>query len=153
MSRAKATLESVPAAAGGRSSKSPRRGKQTARRVLQRKYVQTISGFDLWSVLKVAVCFYLCALVVLLTAGALLWTLLSTVGVIGNAESFVGDLVNNDEFSFLSWGVLRAATLIGVVMVCILTVLTVLGAAFYNLFAQAIGGIEVRVVEQEDVAG
>jgi len=149
MARAKAALESVPRTASARTAKAPSR-RQT-RRVLQRRYVQTIRAFDLWSVLKVAICFYLCSLVVVVLTGALVWVLLSALGVIGNAESFVGDLVNNDQFRFLSWGVLRSATLIGAVMVCILTVVTVLAAAFYNVFAQMVGGIEVTVVEQEEV--
>ena len=82
----------------------------------------------------------------------MLWWIASAAGVIGNVENFVGDLVNNKNFHFLSWEVLRAATLIGLVVVCILTVLTVLAAAFYNLFSELFGGIEVTVVEQEDVS-
>jgi hypothetical protein len=48
--------------------------------------------------------------------------------------------------------VLRAATLVGLVIVCIMTVLTVLAAAFYNLFAELLGGVEVTVVEQEEIS-
>jgi hypothetical protein len=107
-------------------------------------------------VLKVAICFYLCALVVMLVAGMMLWWVASVSGVVHNVESFVGSLVSNKEnnsgFHFLSWQVLRAATLIGLVVVCILTVVTVLAAAFYNLFAEFLGGVEVTVVEQEHIA-
>ena len=46
--------------------------------------------------------------------------------------------------------VLRGATLIGLVIVCVLVVLTVLAAAFYNLFSELTGGLEVMVVEHED---
>jgi Tfp pilus assembly protein PilO len=60
--------------------------------------------------------------------------------------------VNNKNFRLLSWEVLRAATLIGLVIVCLLTVLTVLATAFYNLFSDLLGGIEVTVVEQEEVS-
>ena len=42
------------------------------------------------------------------------------------------------------------ATLIGLVLVCVLVVITVLAAAFYNLFSELIGGLEVTVVEHED---
>jgi hypothetical protein len=52
----------------------------------------------------------------------------------------------------LSWEVLRAATLIGLVLVCLMTVVTVLAAAFYNLFSELLGGIEVTVVEQEELS-
>ena len=76
----------------------------------------------------------------------------SAAGVVSSIESFVGELVNNKDFRLLSWEVLRAATLIGLVIVCLLTVMTVLAAAFYNLFSELLGGIEVTVVEQEELS-
>ena len=41
---------------------------------------------------------------------------------------------------------LRGATLIGLVVVCLLSRVTVLAAAFYNLFSELLGGVEVTVV-------
>jgi len=148
VARPRAVLESLPAGDG-----SSKRAKRTAtpRQVYERRYVQTIRSVDLWSVLKVSICFYLCALIVTLVASVMLWWIASAAGVISSVESFVGDLVSNKSFRFLSWEVLRAATLIGLVVVCILTVLTVLAAAFYNLFAELLGGVEVTVVEQEEL--
>ena len=152
MARAKAVLESVPSPPKPRAPKKERRRRTaTPRQVYERRYVQAIRSVDLWSVLKVSICFYLCALIVLLVAGVMLWWIASAAGVISSVESFVGDLVSNKSFRFLSWEVLRAATLIGLVVVCILTVLTVLAAAFYNLFAELLGGVEVTVVEQEEL--
>ena len=58
--------------------------------------------------------------------------------------------MSDNKFHFLSWEVLRGATLVGLVIVCVLVVITVLAAAFYNLFAELIGGVEVTVVEHED---
>jgi hypothetical protein len=37
-------------------------------------------------------------------------------------------------------------------VVCLMTVVTVLAAAFYNLFSELLGGIEVTVVEQEELS-
>ena len=42
------------------------------------------------------------------------------------------------------------ATLVGLVIVCLMVVCTVLAAAFYNLFSELLGGIEVTVVEEEN---
>jgi hypothetical protein len=149
MARAKAVLESVPSAPNGRV---PRRERQPARRaVYERRYRQTVRSIDVWSVLKIALCFYLCALIVMLVTGVVLWWIASAVGAVHNIEHFVGQLVNDDKFHFLSWEVLRGATIIGLVIVCILVVITVLAAAFYNLFSELIGGLEVTVVEHEDV--
>ena len=153
MARAKAVLESVPAKADNRAPKKPRRKRVASpRQVFERRYVQTIRSLDLWSVLKVSICFYLCALIVTLVAGVMLWWIASAAGVVSSIESFVGQLVNNKDFRLLSWQVLRAATLIGLVIVCLMTVVTVLAAAFYNLFSELLGGIEVTVVEQEELS-
>src|SRR6266550_6243356 len=153
MARAKAVLESVPASPDGRANRKERRRRvATPRQVYERRYVQTIRSVDLWSVLKVSICFYLCSLIVLLVAGVMLWWIASAAGVVASIESFVGELVNNKDFRLLSWQVLRAATLIGLVVVCLLTVVTVLAAAFYNLFSELLGGIEVTVVEQEELS-
>jgi hypothetical protein len=160
VARAKAVLESVSANADlGVIQKKPKPPKTKKRRVaspkqvFERRYVQTVRSVDLWSVLKVAICFYLCALIVMLVAGVMLWWIASAAGVVSSVESFVGELVNNKDFRLLSWQVLRAATLIGLVVVCLLTVMTVLAAAFYNLFSELLGGIEVTVVEQEELSG
>src|ERR1700757_3337554 len=119
MARAKAVLESVPSAPPSRAPRKPKRRRiATPRQVYERRYVQTIRNVDLWSVLKVSICFYLCALIVLLVAGVILWWIASAAGVVGSVESFVGQLVGNKDFRFLSWEVLRAATLIGLVVVC-----------------------------------
>ena len=153
MARAKAVLESVPAKPEARAPKKPRRKRVASpRQVFERRYVQTVRSVDLWSVLKVAICFYLCALIVILVAGVMLWWIASAAGVVASIESFVGELVNNKDFRLLSWEVLRAATLIGLVVVCLMTVVTVLAAAFYNLFSELLGGVEVTVVEQEELS-
>ncbi len=68
-----------------------------------------------------------------------------------NVENFFGELLSDPKFHFLSWEVLRGATIVGLVIVCVLVVITVLAAAFYNLFSELVGGLEVTVVEHEDV--
>jgi hypothetical protein len=121
----------------------------SARRPMERRYRQTIRSVDLWTVLKISVCFYLCGLIVTLTAGIVLWWIATGLGVIHNIERFIGDLLGSNDFQFLSWRLLRGATLVGLVIVCVQVVCTVLAAAFYNLFAELLGGIEIVVVEEE----
>jgi hypothetical protein len=153
MARAKAALESVALPPRVRAPRRARpvRQRRPGRNVsYERRYHQTIRSIDIWSVLKIALCFYMCALIVVLLAGIVLWWIASAVGAIHNVEKFVGDLVSDKNFHFLSWEVLRGATLIGLVVVCVLVVITVLAAAFYNLFSELIGGLEVTVVEHDD---
>ena len=157
MARAKAMLESVltpttvrPVRRNGRRVRPPRPRRPARNISYERRYRQSVRSIDVWSVLKISLCFYMCALIVVLLAGVVLWWIASAVGAIHNIEDFVGKIVDDEHFHFLSFEVLRGATLIGLVIVCILVVLTVLAAAFYNLFSELIGGIEMTVVEHED---
>ena len=130
---------------------SQRRQRLQARpRVVERHYRQTIRRVDLWSVLKLSICFYLTAMLVALGAGVVLWWIATQLGVIEGVEEFMGELLSSEDFRFLSWRILRGATLIGLVLVCLMTVLTVLAAAFYNVFAEIVGGVEVTVSEEEN---
>lgn len=154
MARAKAVLETVDAPlrrvpAG--PARKVRRRDQAPRPTYERRYRQTIRKVDLWTVLKISICFYLTALLVALFAGMVLWWIASAVGMIGDLEDFMGELVDSSDFHFLSWEVLRGASLVGLVLVCIMVVITVLASAFYNLFAELLGGIEVTVVEEENI--
>ena len=152
MARAKAVLETVPQAPRARPPKRVGRREAAPRRVVyERRYRQTVRQIDIWSVLKISLCFYLTALIVVLVTGMILWWIASAVGAVHNIEHFVGELVNDNKFHFLSWEVLRGATIIGLVLVCIMVVITVLAAAFYNLFSELTGGLEVTVVEHEDL--
>jgi hypothetical protein len=146
---AKAAFKSRLPARKDRRARTPRAPK--LRPAYERNYRQTIRRVDLWTVLKISICFYLTALIVLLFAGVVLWWIASAAGVISNVENFIGDLVNSEDFEFLSWNVLRASTLVGLVIVCLLVVWTVIAAAFYNLFSGILGGIEVTVVEEESI--
>jgi hypothetical protein len=118
-------------------------------RALERRFRQTVKTVDLWSVLKISLCFYLSALIVALGAGIVMWWVGRQAGVIGGVENFMADLVSSPDFEFLSWRILRATTLIGLVLVSLMVVITVLAAAIYNVFSELIGGVEITVTEEE----
>lgn len=113
-----------------------------------RRRRMVIRRLDLWSVLKISLCFYLCGLAVVMVAGIVLWIISSSLGVVNNVEEFMGDLLSAKDFKFLSAQILEGATLVGLVIVIMLVIVTLVAAAFYNLFAELIGGIEI-VVEDE----
>jgi len=115
----------------------------------ERRYRQTIARVDLWSVLKVSVCFYICSMAVVMVALVALWVIGDAAGVITNVEQFLGDLLQTKDFTFLDGEILRGALLIAAVVVVLLIVITVIGAAFYNLFAEIFGGVEVTITEDE----
>jgi hypothetical protein len=115
-----------------------------------RRVRHTIKKIDLWSALKISLCFYVCEMAVIVTSVAFLWLVADAFGVIENVEEFIGDLLSSNDFQFLSAGMLRGVILVGLVLVAIQVVATVLACAFYNLFAELFGGVEVTVI-QEDV--
>ncbi len=115
---------------------------------VERRFTQVIRHVDLWSVLKVSICFYLCGLVVTIGAGAVLWLIASAAGAVENVEGFITDL-GWPDFEFLSWRILKASVLLGLVFVALATIVTVLAAAFYNLFSELVGGIEVTLAEED----
>jgi len=115
----------------------------------ERRYRQTIHRIDLWTVLKISVCFYICAMAVTMVAIVALWVIGDAVGVIKSVESFLGDLLQTKNFTFLDQDILRGTLLVGAVLVVLEIVLTVIAAAFYNLFAELFGGIEITISEDE----
>ena len=119
--------------------------------MVERRYRQTVRSIDLWSVVRISACFYLCALIVTVVAGAVLWSIASAIGTIANVEDFIEGLLGYKNFRFLSWQVLQAVTFVGLSLVCLMVVCTVLAAAFYNLFADLLGGVEIVVTEEEPV--
>ena len=115
----------------------------------ERRFRQTITKVDLWTVLKLSLCFYLSAMFVTLIALVALWVIADAAGVIGSVEDFLGDLLSAKDFTFLSGEVLRGAILITLVVVAMQVVITVIAASFYNIFAELFGGLEITVREEE----
>jgi hypothetical protein len=114
-----------------------------------RRYRQTIHRVDLWSVLKISVCFYISAVAVVMVALVALWVIADAAGVIHSVEKFFGDLLQTKDFTFLSGDILRGTLLVSAVLVVLLIVVTVIAAAFYNLFAELFGGVEITISEDE----
>ena len=115
----------------------------------ERRFRQTITKVDLWTVLKLSLCFYISAMFVTLIALVALWVIADATGVIGSVENFLGDLLSAKDFTFLSGEVLRGAILVSLVVVALQVVITVIAASFYNIFAELFGGLELTVREEE----
>jgi hypothetical protein len=109
-----------------------------------------VRDVSLISVARVSACFYLCAFVVTLVAATVLWMVASVVGVVGEIESFMDDL-GFEGFHFVSGTLLWATLLIGLALAAIFTVVTVVAAALYNLFADLVGGLEVTLAPVADL--
>ena len=104
---------------------------------------------DLWSVLKVSLCFYLAGLAMMIIAGLVVWLLLDASGGIHNFEKFMGDIMSAKDYRLVASQILLGAVLVGLVIVALMTIITVIAAALYNLFSELVGGVEVTLVEAD----
>ena len=102
------------------------------------------------SVLKISLAFYLCVLVVVLVAGAVLWNVAASAGLIVKLDKLVRSLFALSSFKLhpltaLIWGGAFVAAL------CLLGVLVnVVVALLYNVLSELIGGVRVLVVSDEN---
>ena len=104
--------------------------------------------FDLWSVLRFSLVFYLCMFLILLVAGIVLWLVATVTGVRTNIEHFIGDLIAS-KFHFLGLQLLRAAAIGGLLLVVVGSAANMLMALLYNLISDVVGGIEITVLEED----
>jgi hypothetical protein len=111
---------------------------------------RVIRRFDTWTVLKVSLCFYFCAVVVLLVAGVVLWNVASTFNVISNVEKFIRSLFDLQTFRLRPWVILEYSGLGGLVIVFLGTGINVLLSVVYNLISDVFGGVQVIVLQDQD---
>ena len=104
---------------------------------------------ELWSVLKVSLCFYLAGLAMMIIAGLVVWLLLDASGGIHNFEKFMGDIMSAKDYRLVASQILLGAVLVGLVIVALMTIITVIAGALYNLFSELVGGVEVTLVEAD----
>jgi hypothetical protein len=115
----------------------------------ERRFRQTVQKVDLWSVTKMALCFYVSAMGVVVVSLVALWVVADSAGIIDNVENFIGDLFSSEDFQFVSGQVLRGAVLVCVVLVALFVAFTIIAASFYNIFAELFGGVEIVIREEE----
>jgi hypothetical protein len=108
-----------------------------------------VRKLNLWSVLKISLCFYLAAAAVVVIAGIVLWAIADAAGAIHNIEQFMGDILSSKDYHLVSMQILEGSVLIGLVLAALMTIVTVVGAALYNLFSELVGGFEVTLVESD----
>ncbi len=113
-----------------------------------RAYRQSIAKIDTWSVLKLSLCFHTGAMLTTIVMFSVTWITASSVGIVRNIESFMGTIFEIEDFSFMSFDVLIGVILVGLVFVAILTIISVMASALYNIFAEAVGGVEIYIVEE-----
>src|SRR4051812_31219437 len=95
-------------------------GEQGAEEPLRRSRVE-MTKVELWSVLKVSLCFYLAGLAILIIAGLVVWLLLDASGGIHKFESFMGDIMSAKDYKLVAPQILLGSVLVGLVLVALMT--------------------------------
>jgi hypothetical protein len=153
----------------------PRRApKPKARRGLRVR--QRLWSFDLWSVFKLSVLFYICVCLIVLVAGTLLWNVGRSVGTIDDVENFItrmgaygtctlkaevpagtpfeqDDDCADDEvlvggYKFDDGTIFRVAAIGGGILVVAGSIGNVLIVVLLNLLNELTGGLRYTVVKE-----
>jgi hypothetical protein len=113
-----------------------------------RRVKRIVRRVELWSVLKLALSFFLCMYVVGLVSIAVLWAFANSAGLVDNFESFAND-VGWENWQFNGEQMFQQAALIGAVLVVTATLMTVLATALLNVISELTGGIRIVVIEED----
>jgi hypothetical protein len=121
-----------------------RRGRPGVRRV--RRVLRHVDPF---SVLKLSLFYYACFVVLWLVLVAVLYTVLSSTGLLDRVERLGRLFVLWENIDISLWFVERWALIIGLVCAVVASLVNVLLAVLYNLAADVVGGAELTFVDRE----
>jgi Transmembrane domain of unknown function (DUF3566) len=113
-----------------------------------RKVRRLIRHLDAWSVLKLALVFFLSLWLVLIIASVIVWSVARGSGTVDKIESFVDSNFSTD-WKFNGDFLLRQVGLVGLVLTMAATLFTTIGAVMFNLISDIIGGVWITVIEEE----
>lgn len=128
----------------GAAARGPRRARLNLKRI------------DPWSVMKFSFAVSVVLFIVVVVATSVLYLALDAMGVWGEVNRSLSDLVNasggasaDGGFRITAWGVIGTSMLIGAVNVVLFTALATLGAFIYNVCADLVGGVELTLAERD----
>jgi hypothetical protein len=131
------------------SEKSKSKPKPSSSQKRHRISKQTLARFEIWSVAKISLVCYTAGAILFLLTFWFLWFFARMLGLVKNLESFLGDSLQFQDFSLVNAKVILGVALLVAAFVVFQTVLTVIGASIYNIFAGAVGGVEYYSVEEK----
>jgi hypothetical protein len=94
--------------------------------------------------------FFLSLVIVVLTGAVILWSVAQGSGAVGKVEKFM-DGLGFTNFKFRGGEIFKFCVFGGLVGVIAGTVFATVMAFLYNLISDLVGGIEVQVIEEEQV--
>ncbi len=143
--RVSETARAARSTIAGAAARGPRRARLNLKRI------------DPWSVMKFSFAVSVVLFIVVVVATSVLYLALDAMGVWGEVNRSLGDLVNasggasagSGGFRITAWGVIGTSMLVGAVNVVLFTALATLGAFIYNVCADLVGGVELTLAERD----
>lgn len=144
------------AASSGRSD-APPRGEAVSAKSARRAHL-TLSRVEPWSVMKFSFVISLVCFIILFVAVAVVYAILSGLGVFDAITDLITSLTDGGEEDDLglnpaAWfspsRVLGYTGLIGALNIILITALSTIGAMLYNLAADLVGGLDITLSESE----
>jgi hypothetical protein len=126
------------------------------RRSNKRQAMLTLSRLEPWSVMKFSFVASVVAFIILFVAVAVLYLVLSALGVFTSLEHQVASITSSKNTAgtnishwFSASLILGWTALLGALNIVLITALSTIGSVIYNLIAKTVGGIEVTLRETD----
>jgi Transmembrane domain of unknown function (DUF3566) len=139
---------------GPKGDGSPR--PQVSRRPARRQAMLTLSRVEPWSVMKFSFVASVVAFVILFVAVAVLYMVLSALGVFDSLQNTVSSITSsksdagtNISHWFSPSLILGYTAMLGALNIVLITAMSTVGSVIYNLIAKTIGGVEVTLRETD----
>jgi len=122
----------------------------------KRQAMLTLARVEPWSVMKFSFVASVVAFIVLFVAVAVLYMVLSALGVFDSLQSTVSSVTSSQSTSgtnishwFSASLILGYTAMLGALNIVLITAICTVGSVIYNLIAKTIGGIEVTLRETD----
>ena len=131
----------------------PTGGQSAAAAARARRVKLTVSRVDPWSAMKMSFLISVALGIAGVVMVAVLWMILSGMGVFSEVNRLVGTIISDSEnpfdiMDFLGFGrVLSLSIVLGVIDVILMTALSTLGAFLYNICSALVGGLQLTLTD------
>ena len=120
-----------------------------------RKVRLTMARIDPWSAMKMSFLLSVALGIALVVMVAVLWLILAGMGVFGQINNLVGQIVQGqggerpfDIMDYVGFGrVVSLAIVVGVIDVVLMTAVATLGAFLYNVSSSLVGGLQLTLTD------
>ena len=139
-----------------RGQKGDGSSRTQVRRPARRQAMLTLSRLEPWSVMKFSFVASVVAFVILFVAVAVLYMVLSALGVFDSLQNTVSSITSsksNAGTNISHWFspslILGYTAMLGALNIVLITAMSTVGSVIYNLIAKTVGGVEVTLRETD----